>query len=71
MGQITELPSYPQMYHFFPKEMLQVCFFAALRIMFQKGALDPNVKGSLVEQFPEIKPRKVRELVQQACGGRA
>lgn len=66
-GQITELPSHPAMYPFFPKPMLQG-FFAAFGIMFEQGALDLDVKGSLVERFPEIKPRKVKDLLEEAYG---
>lgn len=66
-GEITELPSHPAMYPFFPKQMLQG-FFAAFGIMFEKGVFNLDVKGSLVEQFPDIKPRKVKEALEEAYG---
>lgn len=66
-GQITELPSHPTLYPFFPKPMLQG-FFAAFGILFERGALDLDVKGSLTERFPEIKPRRLKDLLAEAYG---
>lgn len=66
-GRITELPSHPAMYPFFPKPMLQG-FFAAFGVMFEQGAFDLDVRGSLTERFPEIKPRKIKALLEEAYG---
>ena len=67
-GHITELPAHRQVYPFFPKEVLQ-SLFAAIGRMFEQGAFNLEVKGSLRERFPEITPRSVRELVKEAYGG--
>lgn len=64
-GQITELPSHPSLYPFFPKETLQG-FFAAFGIMFEQGEFDLRPSHSLNDDFPEIKPKTVRELVLEA-----
>ncbi|KAF4483508.1 Isoflavone reductase like P3 [Fusarium agapanthi] len=50
-GKITELPSHPHMYPFFPKPMLQG-FFAAFGRMFVEGAFDLKPERTLNEQFP-------------------
>ncbi|KAJ4306156.1 hypothetical protein N0V88_000952 [Collariella sp. IMI 366227] len=64
-GQITELPSHPSLYPFFPKEMLQG-FFAAFGIMFEEGVFDLHPLVSLNDAFPDLKPRTVEELVLEA-----
>ncbi len=67
-GQITELPSHPSLYPFFPKQMLQG-FFAAFGIMAEQGELDLHPAHSLNDEFPDIKPRTVKELVLEAWKG--
>jgi uncharacterized protein YbjT (DUF2867 family) len=64
-GQITELPSHPSLYPFFPKHMLQG-FFAAFGIMFEQGKFDLRPSHSLNDAFPDIKPKTVKELVFEA-----
>ena len=64
-GQITELPSHPSLYPFFPKQMLQG-FFAAFGIMFEQGEFDFRPVQPLNDAFPDIKPRTIRELVSEA-----
>lgn len=64
-GQITELPSHPSVYPFFPKEMLQG-LFAAFWLMFEQGAFNLKPPWSLNDEFPEIKARSVEELLLQA-----
>jgi hypothetical protein len=64
-GQITELPCHPSLYPFFPKEMLQG-LFAAFGIMFEEGLFDLRPSHSLNDEFPDIKPRTVMELVLEA-----
>lgn len=64
-GQITELPSHPSLYPFFPKPMLQG-FFAAFGIMFEQGEFDLRPSHSLNDDFPDIKPRTVKELMLEA-----
>jgi hypothetical protein len=64
-GQITELPLHPTLYPFFPKEILQG-LFAAFGIMFEEGSFDLCPSHSLNDEFPDIKPRTVRELIFEA-----
>lgn len=64
-GQITELPSHPSLYSMFPKQMLQG-FFAGFGIMFEQGQFDLRPAHSLNDDFPEIKPRTIKELVFEA-----
>ncbi|KAF5535525.1 transcriptional activator Mut3p [Fusarium mexicanum] len=66
-GKITELPSHPHMYPFFPKPMLQG-FFAAFGRMFVEGAFDLKPERTLNEQFPEVKARKIKDLLFEAWG---
>jgi hypothetical protein len=64
-GQITELPSHPHLYPFFPKEMLRG-FFAGFGILFETGVFDFKPSRTLNDDFPEIKARTVKELVFEA-----
>ncbi|KAF5618763.1 isoflavone reductase like P3 [Fusarium sp. NRRL 52700] len=66
-GKITGLPSHPHMYPFFPKSMLQG-FFAAFGRMFVEGAFDLKPERTLNEQFPEVKARKIKDLLLEAWG---
>jgi hypothetical protein len=68
-GKVTELPSHPHLYPFFPKEAMQG-LFASFGLLFAKGDLDlkPEPANSLNERYPGIKPKTVRELVREAWG---
>jgi hypothetical protein len=68
-GKVTELPSHSAMYPFFPKEAMQG-MFASFGLLFAYGNFDFKVDStnSLNERFPNIKPRTVKELVQEAWG---
>ncbi|KAM5370517.1 hypothetical protein ACJA88_010098 [Fusarium oxysporum] len=66
-GKITELPSHPHMYPFFPKPMLQG-FFAAFGRMFVEGAFDLKPERTLNQEFPEVKARKIKDLLFEAWG---
>jgi len=66
-GEITELPSQVPVYPFFPKKMLQG-LFAVFGLWFDDGSFDLHPgEGSLDlnAKFPEIKPLKVKEVLQQ------
>lgn len=67
--QVTELPAHPPMYPFFPKQMLQG-MSAVFGILFEEGFFDLKSEQSLNEQFPGIKTRKVRELIEEAWKGK-
>ncbi|KAM0553380.1 hypothetical protein ACHAPJ_007394 [Fusarium lateritium] len=64
-GKITELPSHPHMYPFFPKEMLQG-LFAAFGRMFVEGAFDLKPEHTLNQAFPEVKARSIKDLLFEA-----
>ncbi|KAM7196160.1 NAD(P)-binding protein [Rhypophila sp. PSN 637] len=64
-SQITELPSHPQFYGFFPKQMLQG-MFSTFELMVDSGAFDFKPTRSLNDQFPEIKTMTVREIITKA-----
>ncbi|KAH7169814.1 uncharacterized protein B0J16DRAFT_312471 [Fusarium flagelliforme] len=66
-GKITELPSHPYMYSFVPKPMLQG-MFAAFGRMFAEGVFDLKPERTLNQAFPEIKPRKIKDLLFEAWG---
>ncbi|KAL9571924.1 hypothetical protein ACKAV7_003913 [Fusarium commune] len=66
-GKITELPSHPHMYPFFPKPMLQG-FFATFGRMFVEGAFDLKPERTLNQVFPEVKARKIKDLLFEAWG---
>lgn len=64
-GEITELPSHTHVYPFFPKPMLQG-FFAAFGNLFEKGVFDFKPAHTLNQEFPEIKARTVKEVLDAA-----
>jgi hypothetical protein len=68
-GKITELPSHPHIYPFFPKEAMQG-LFSSFGILFANGDFDlkSDSSNSLNERYPGISPKPVRELVQEAWG---
>ena len=65
MGQTTELPGQVSLYQFFPKPALQ-SMAAAFGLWFEDGIFDPKPAKFLNETFPEIKPLKVKELLEKA-----
>lgn len=67
--QVTELPAHLAVYPFFPKQMLQA-MCAVFGILFEQGFLDLKPMKTLNDQFPEVKTRSVRELINEAWKGR-
>ncbi|KAH6623331.1 hypothetical protein F5144DRAFT_358142 [Chaetomium tenue] len=66
LGQTTELPAQVPLYPFFPKEAQQA-MAAAFGLWFEDGICDLKpTKAFLNETFPEIKPLKVKEMLNQA-----
>jgi len=67
--KITELPSHPHIYPFFPKEAMQG-LFSSFGLLFARGDFDlrSDPVKSLNERYPGIRPKTVRELVQEAWG---
>lgn len=68
-GKITELPSHVSLYPYFPKEQLQG-LFAAFGIMFETGAFNFKPEHTINQDFPEIKPKSIKELVSEAWTGK-
>jgi uncharacterized protein YbjT (DUF2867 family) len=64
-GQITELPSHPANYPYFPKEMLQG-IFSAIGILLDQGYFNLKTDHTLNSEFPDIKPMTVREIITEA-----
>ena len=61
-GDVTELPSHPYLYPYFPKPMLtdilsKFGLWAVLGIMYT------STEGSLNEKFPDIKTTSAKEIV--------
>ncbi|TKA79787.1 hypothetical protein B0A55_03301 [Friedmanniomyces simplex] len=66
-GKVTELPAYVPLYAMMPKELLQGVI-SVFGVMFENGQFDFEGKHLINEDFPEVKPRKVRELLVEAWG---
>jgi hypothetical protein len=60
--EITEMPSHPYLYPYFPKPLL-----VGLLAKFGQWAVTGNMvvphKGSLNEKFPEVKTKSVKDVV--------
>ncbi|KAI7759078.1 hypothetical protein LZL87_012817 [Fusarium oxysporum] len=62
---VTELPGHPEAYKFIPKPLLQ-SILATFGIMFGTGAFDLKYDHSIQDVFPEVKVRKIEELLTEA-----
>jgi hypothetical protein len=64
-GHFTELPSQVALYTHIPKEMFQgvACTFGQ---WFDDGVFDLKSNTFLNDQFPDIKPITVKELLDKA-----
>ncbi|KAF4991126.1 hypothetical protein FDECE_14142 [Fusarium decemcellulare] len=67
-GKITELPSHPSLYPFFPKEALQG-MAASLGLVLERGSADFGEEEAINALFPEIKTMSVRGLLEKAWSG--
>ncbi|KAI8712566.1 NmrA domain-containing protein [Fusarium sp. LHS14.1] len=67
-GKVSELPSHPAMYGFFPKEQLQG-ILATFGLMFEAGLFNLE-DSSIVQDFPDIKLRTMKELLTEAWEGK-
>ncbi|KAK4073162.1 uncharacterized protein Triagg1_5442 [Trichoderma aggressivum f. europaeum] len=61
-GEITELPSHPDLYAYFPKPALQA-LFSLFSTWILDGSLIAPADKSLNAKFPEIKTTKLAEIV--------
>ncbi|EXJ57237.1 hypothetical protein A1O7_07584 [Cladophialophora yegresii CBS 114405] len=66
-GEMTELPSHPAVYPFFPKPMFQQ-YFSKFALYVTMGLFDLPEDGSLNREFPDIKPTTVREMLSVWVG---
>ena len=64
-GQTTELPSQVALYSILPKEILQY-MISVHGVWFEEGVYNLKPVRFLNDQFPQIKPIKVKELLEQA-----
>jgi hypothetical protein len=62
--KITELPSHPFVYPFLPKEQLQY-ILAVFGLWTAAGDFDLPGAESLNRRFPDIKPRSVRDVLEE------
>ncbi|KAF4459500.1 Isoflavone reductase like P3 [Fusarium albosuccineum] len=67
-GKITELPSHPSLYPFFPKEALQG-MAASLGLVLERGSANFSEEEAIDALFPEIKTMSVRGLLEKAWSG--
>ena len=64
-GEVTELPSQKPRYSVFPRELAQA-INSAFGIWIDRGDLDFDEKTSLNTKLLEIKPIKLKELLEKA-----
>ncbi|KAL8404830.1 hypothetical protein RB594_009634 [Gaeumannomyces avenae] len=65
-GQTTELPAHVPLYHIFPKEVMD-SMGAPFGLWFEQGMFELKPAGKFLnDQFPEIKPMKVKEMLDKA-----
>jgi hypothetical protein len=64
-GQTSELPAQVALYSFLPKDILQY-MIAVHGLWFEEGVYNLKPTRLLNDQFPEIKPITVKEILRQA-----
>ncbi|KAL6401271.1 hypothetical protein AUP68_15138 [Ilyonectria robusta] len=68
-GSITELPSHPYLYPFFPKEQLQG-LLASMELLFECGLFDFKPQRTINQSFPNVKAKTIKELLTEAWEGK-
>ncbi|KIW82787.1 hypothetical protein Z517_02030 [Fonsecaea pedrosoi CBS 271.37] len=66
-GEITELPSHPAIYPYFPKPLFQQ-YFGKFGLYVTAGLFDFPHGTTLNNKFPDIKPTTVREMLSVWVG---
>lgn len=61
-GEVTELPSHPYMYQFFPKPLLTE-LLSKFGLWAVHGIMHSSTKGSLNEHFPDIKTTSAKDII--------
>lgn len=64
-GQTTELPAQVPLYKFWPKEAMHA-MAATFGLWFEQGVFDLKGAKFLNDQFPEIKPMTVKQMLDKA-----
>jgi len=64
-GETTELPGQAVLYPYFPKEAMHG-MLASFGVWFDKGLFDFAGAKFLNEAFPDIKPLKMKEMLEKA-----
>ncbi|KAF4784193.1 hypothetical protein HER10_EVM0005256 [Colletotrichum scovillei] len=64
-GKVTKLPRHRSPYPYISDEQLQP-MFAILGLMFERGVFDLRVETSITQDFPDLKLRSMKELLEEA-----
>jgi hypothetical protein len=64
-SRVTNLPSHVTTFQFLPKAAVQG-IIAAFGLWFAEGAFDFKPEKSLNDVFPEIKTKKVKQVLEEA-----
>jgi len=67
--QVSELPSHPALYPFFPKQQLQL-MFAAFGMWVVAGFFDLPAEKALNARFPNVKPLTVKQMLDVTWKGK-
>ncbi|RSL74471.1 hypothetical protein CEP51_011555 [Fusarium floridanum] len=67
-GTVSELPSHPEIYPFFPKDRVQG-LLATSGLMFEDGIYNLKPKRTIDQAFPELKVRNMKALMEEAWKG--
>ncbi|KAL0932305.1 NmrA-like family protein [Colletotrichum truncatum] len=65
--KLTELPSHRAIYQFYPKEMLH-SFLAPFGLECERGQANLNPGRTLNAEYPDIKPMKLRDVLELGWG---
>ncbi|KAK1726481.1 hypothetical protein CaCOL14_012189 [Colletotrichum acutatum] len=64
-GTVTKLPRHRSPYPYISDEQLQP-MFATLGLMFERGVFDVKAETSITRNFPDLKLRSMKELLEEA-----
>lgn len=64
-GHLTELPGQAANYEYIPKEVLQK-LLVSFHLWYAEGVFNFEYGTTLNDKFPDIKPLKVKEMIDRA-----
>ncbi|KAK1547828.1 hypothetical protein CPAR01_01795 [Colletotrichum paranaense] len=64
-GKVTKLPRHRSPYPYILDEQLQP-MFAILGLVFERGVFDLKIETSITQDFPDLKLRSMKELLEEA-----